>query len=393
MKKFEKIWRVIYSVVIVVFASFLSLVCLNGVVYFMLFSPKPLVGCLSFLVSAVAMLLAGIGVVLRKRRLCKNAGWMILGAVVMSGCFYGWRWWIHGRYPVVEQEVRWWDYNPKNAENLLVEATIPEEMRLSGAPYPKIDGALALYPVYAAMVAEMYPFYVQGRDYCNLDGSDVIYERLLDEKVDMIFALAPSKKQQEDAEARGLTYELTPFCQEAFVFYVNAKNPVETLTTEQIRGIYSGAITNWREIDERNHEKIIPFQRNEGSGSQTTLLKLMGDTPVMPPLKEDRVGGMGGIIHDTANYRNFKAALGFSFRFYATELLQNNQIKLLSIDGVAPTVENIVNGSYPLIATAYIVTVKPRTENVRKIVDYMVSPEGQSLVQKTGYVPVGPTAE
>ena len=339
------------------------------------------------------MLLAGGGIVSRKMRLCKGAGWMILGAVAVSGCFYGWQWWTHDRYPVVEQEVKWWDYNPKNAENLLVEATIPEELRLSGAPYPKIDGALALYPVYAAMVAEMYPFYAQGRDYCSLDGSDVIYERLLDEKVDMIFALAPSKKQQEDAEARGLTYELTPFCQEAFVFYVNAKNPVETLTTEQIRGIYSGAITNWREIDERNHEKIIPFQRNEGSGSQTTLLKLMGDTPVMPPLKEDRVGGMGGIIHDTANYRNFKAALGFSFRFFVTELLHNNQIKLLSIDGVAPTVENIVNGSYPLIATAYIVTVKPRTENVRKIVDFMVSPEGQTLVQKAGYVPVGPTAE
>jgi phosphate transport system substrate-binding protein len=119
----------------------------------------------------------------------------------------------------------------------------------------------------------------------------------------------------------------------------------------------------------------------------------MGDTPIMPPLKEDRLGGMGDIINDTANYRNYKAALGFSFRYYSTELLRNNQIKLLSIDGVAPTVENIRNGTYPLVATAYMVSVRPRSSNVRRIVDFMLSPEGQKLVEETGYVPVGPASE
>jgi phosphate transport system substrate-binding protein len=118
----------------------------------------------------------------------------------------------------------------------------------------------------------------------------------------------------------------------------------------------------------------------------------MGDMPIMPPLKEDRLGGMGEIINDTANYRNYRAALGFSFRYYSTELLRNDQIKLLSVDGVAPTVENIRDGSYPLVATAYMVTVRPRSENVRKIVDFMLSPEGQKLVEETGYIPVASTA-
>jgi len=72
-------------------------------------------------------------------------------------------------------------------------------------------------------------------------------------------------------------------------------------------------------------------------------------------------------------------------------MLRNNQIRLLSIDGVAPTVENIRNGSYPLVATAYMVTARPRSGNTRKIVDFMLSPEGQRLVEETGYVPVGPT--
>ena len=204
----------------------------------------------------------------------------------------------------------------------------------------------------------------------------------------MIFALAPSQRQEEDAAKAGLSYELTPFCKDGFVFYVNARNPIDNLTTEQIRGIYSGKITSWSEIDASISGKIMPFQRNEGSGSQTTLQKLMGDTPIMPPLREDRVGGMGDIINDTANYRNYNAALGFSFRYYATELLNNKQIKLLSIDGIAPTVENIRSGAYPLVATAYMVTVRPRSENMKKIIDYMCSAAGQELVEKTGYVSV-----
>ncbi len=205
-------------------------------------------------------------------------------------------------------------------------------------------------------------------------------------KRDLIFALAPSKKQMEDASAAGIEYELTPFCKDAFVFYVNAKNPIDNLTTDQIKGIYSGKITNWKEVCSAVDEKIIAFQRNEGSGSQTTLQKLMGDTPIMAPLKEDRVGGMGEIINDTANYRNYNAAIGFSFRYYATDLLENKQVKLLSIDGVQPTVQHIRNRSYPFVATAYMVTARPRSDNVRKIVEFMCSPTGQDLVEKTGYI-------
>ena len=98
---------------------------------------------------------------------------------------------------------------------------------------------------------------------------------------------------------------------------------------------------------------------------------------------------MGDIINDTANYRNYNAALGFSFRYYSTEMLRNNQIKLLSVDGVAPTVENIRSGAYPLVATVYMVSARPRSRNTQKIVNFMLSPEGQKLVEDTGYVPLG----
>lgn len=325
----------------------------------------------------------------------------IISACVLLACilaFFGFRaytWWTVDRFPVMEQKVNWREYRPFEEGNKLVKVEIPPEYALNpDGGHPRLNGAYALYPIYAAMAQGMYPKHIaQDYHYVDTDGSDVIYEDLLKGDCDLIFALAPSKVQAEEAKQAGIEYELTPFCMDAFVFFVNADNPVDNLTTEQIKGIYSGKITDWKEVGASSSTKIVPFQRNEGSGSQTTLQKLMGDTPIMPPLKEDRLGGMGDIINDTANYRNYKAALGFSFRYYSTEMLRNDQIKLLSIDGVAPTVENIRNGTYPLVATAYMVSVRPRSSNVRRIVDFMLSPEGQKLVEETGYIPVGPASE
>jgi phosphate transport system substrate-binding protein len=327
---------------------------------------------------------------------------LVAVALVVGGGFRAYTWWTVDRFPVMKQEVNWRDYTPFAEGNKLVKVEIPAEYSLafSGengykiSDLPRLNGAYALYPIYAAMAQGMYPDATAVHSqYVATDGSDVIYKELLKGERDLIFALAPSKKQSEEAEAAGAEYELTPFCMDAFVFFVNAKNPVDNLTTEQIKGIYSGMITDWKEVGAPESAKIIPFQRNEGSGSQTTLQKFMGNTPIIPPLKEDRLGGMGEIINDTANYRNYNAALGFSFRYYSTEMLRNNQIKLLSVDGVAPTVENIRNGSYPLVATVYMVTKGPRSANVRRIVDYMLSPEGQKLVEDTGYVPLRAASE
>ena len=332
------------------------------------------------------------GLIFGKKLLRRIAYGTMAVSLAVWGAMWGWFWWSIDRYPVVNQDVSWWLYHPNNPETKLVTVIAPEEYRQVGPPsaaFARVNGAYALYPIYAAMAKALYPAYAcDRRQYIAMDGSDVIYEELLKDRRDLIFALAPSQKQQEAAAQAGLSYTLVPFCQDAFVFYVNAKNPIDNLTIEQIKGIYSGRITNWREVGSPVSTKIIPFQRNEGSGSQTTLQKLMGDTPIMPPLKEDRVGGMGEIINDTANYRNYNAAIGFSFRFYATELLNNNQIKLLSIEGVEPTVENIRNGSYPLTTTAYMVTVRPPSDNTQRIIDFMQSPTGQSLVKQTGYIPI-----
>ena len=174
----------------------------------------------------------------------------------------------------------------------------------------------------------------------------------------MIFVAGPSQAQLEMAEAAGMEYHLTPIGREAFVFFVNSKNQVEGLTVEQVQGIYSGEITNWKELGGKN-QKIRPFQRAANSGSQTALERLMGDIPIIEPEERDRIAGMGGIIREVASYKNYDNAIGFSFRFYSTEMVKNGDIRLLALDGVLPTKETIRDGSYPVSNRFFAVTAAP----------------------------------
>ena len=267
-----------------------------------------------------------------------------------------------------------------------------------------MDGATALYPVYAGFVQAVYPEGEYRRyDGTNADGlGDVTctgtndaYERLMKGETDIIFVAGPSDSQLARAAELGVELHMTPIGREAFVFFVNEANPVEGITVEQIQRIYSGEIRNWSEVGGRR-QSIRAFQRAEDSGSQTALQRLMGDIPIMEPEEEDRIAGMGGIIRQVASYRNYKNALGFSFRFYCTEMVENGDVKLLALNGVLPTKETIRDDSYPVSSSFFAVTAAPAgepapqetDETIRTFVAWILSDEGQQIVEESGYVSI-----
>ena len=252
---------------------------------------------------------------------------------------------------------------------------------------PIIDGATAAFPVYSAFVIAVFPnstkLYDGVFEYNNTQGG---YELLAEKKTDIFIGAAPSKDQIAFAEKNNTTFEYTQIGHEAFVFFVHKDNPVNSLTVDQIKGIYSGKITNWREVGGKN-EKIVPFQRNEGSGSQSMLIRFMGDTPIIEPDMQTMVGGMGDIIETVADYKNKSTSIGFSFRFYVEGIIKNPDIKMIAVEGVAPTKENIKGGTYPIIAPVYAVTYEGnRNQNVHKLINWITSDEGQYIIEKTGYV-------
>jgi len=252
---------------------------------------------------------------------------------------------------------------------------------------PIIDGAAAAFPVYSAFVHAVYPdstaLYDGVFEYNNtVDG----YKQLAEKKTDLFIGAAPSEEQIAYAEQNGTTFAYTQIGSEAFVFFVHKDNPIDSLTVEQIKGIYSGQITNWSEVGGHN-EKIVTFQRNEGSGSQSMLIRIMGDTPILEPDIEETIGGMGLVIEEVADYKNKSTSIGFSFRFYVEGIIKNPDIKMIAINGIAPTVENIRTGSYPFIAPVYAVTYEGNpNENVHKLIEWILSDEGQYIIEESGYV-------
>lgn len=255
---------------------------------------------------------------------------------------------------------------------------------------PVLDGAEGAFPVYSAFALATYEniekVMGESREVVSFTNTIYSYERLLSGEVDIYLGAEPSKEQREMAKQAGKELVMTPIGKEGFVFFVNPKNEVDSLKVSEIKGIYSGKIKNWSELG-GGSEKIIAFQRPKNSGSQTLLEKIMGDTKIMKPLKEDVPEGMGGIIEQVADYRNYQNAIGFSFRFFATGMKENPDIKLLAINEIEPNAENIATGKYPFTATLYAITIKDNPNpNIQPFLDWMQGPQGQELVERIGYI-------
>ena len=337
------------------------------------------------------------------RRWRKGLALCLVAVTIGCGAYCAFGLWQSSVPTVDDRDLLLWQYEPFSEDTKAVSLEEQSTLHFCQEDLLRLDGATALYPVYAGFVQAVYPqgeypLYdntAEGYGSVTCSGTVNAYQRLITGRTDLIFAAAPSQDQLEMARLAGKKLYLTPIGREAFVFFVNSRNPVEGLTVEQVQNIYTGQITNWNQVGGRN-QSIRPFQRMENSGSQSALLRLMEGLPLIEPEKEDRVDGMGGIIRQVASYRNYKNSIGFSFRFYASEMEANDQIRLLALDGVSPTKESIRDGSYPIsdsffaITAAYIGAPDPRESNpkLNAFLDWILSEQGQQIVEDSGYVSI-----
>lgn len=273
---------------------------------------------------------------------------------------------------------------------------------------PILDGAEACYPLYAAFAKAVYKdIDVIEKNDLNEPGenryngkivtfTNSIYgfDRLVFKNedptgfgsgIDMFFGARPSASQLEFAKEQGVELEITPIGREAFIFFVEEDNPVADLTSDQIKAIYHGDITNWSELGGKDQE-IMAFQRPKDSGSQTMMEYFMGDISLKEPKTYEKVDAMSGVIKEVAQYANEQGAMGYTFRYFLEELNQEQGVKMLSVDGVYPSVENIENGSYPLTVNVCLITRKNETNPyVQKMIDFILSEDGQAIIRGTGY--------
>ena len=338
-----------------------------------------------------AALLCLIWCVLRKKGVWVTLGCITSVWMVVFGGVYGYDRYVESIPTLSDSQSMLWEYDPYGPATKVALLDAPSDLQLAGR-LPKLDGATALYPVYAAFARATYPAEIlqeKRLTYVACSSTPHAYERIVSGEADMIFVAAPSAQQRQAAQEAGVELVFTPIGKEAFVFFVNAQNPVDSLTVEQVQQIYTGELTDWGQLG-AGLGSIRAFQRDEGSGSQSALLRLMEGKPLMQPPVENVIQGMGGIIRRTADYKNYKNAIGFTFRFYATEMVQNQQIKLLQLNGIPPTAQTIADGTYPIVSEFYAVTRADADENTRLLLEWVLSGQGQQLVKETGYVPIAP---
>jgi len=257
-----------------------------------------------------------------------------------------------------------------------------------GDDLPVLDGAAALVPVYASAIENCYPegtvtyeggVFSDDNYYGENFAPDSVmqyqntirgFDALVDGSVDLFFTAHPSKEQMQSAENKNVELEIVPIGLEAFVFFVNKKNPVDGLTTEQIRSVYRGEITNWKEVGGISR-MINPLIRVKGSGSQTMMDKFME----------------GNMLTSRSPLAIFGRGIGYSFRYYLSGMVADDNVKMLAVDGIYPNAENIRNHSYPLSTNFYVVYRKDnKNENVVKLVEWLLSDEGQTMIEACGYV-------
>lgn len=256
------------------------------------------------------------------------------------------------------------------------------------ATYPKVDGATAMRPMSVEIAKSVLKMTDdEAEEFIVHNTTAKAYENLINKTADLIFVSEPSDSILNDAKKAGVEFEMVGIGRDGFVFIINQENHVESLTIKQIQDIYTGKITNWKEVDGED-AKILAYQREPNSGSQNLMEKMvMKDLDFVEQPKELVIESMAGLVDHVASYSNSKYSIGYSIYLYAKEQYVKDSIKFLSIDGIYPTDDTIADGTYPLSKIVYAIYRKdePQDSNVRKLVEWLKTEEGQKTVIAGGY--------
>ena len=214
-----------------------------------------------------------------------------------------------------------------------------------------------------------------------------VEEYHFNKRPDIVLATYPSADELNMASNAGVELIIKPVCYDSFVFITHKDNPVESLTVEQIQKIYSGEINNWKEVGGRN-SRIIAYQREPNSGSQTAMEEwVMKGIPMTKPPTAELAMGMGMLIEVVAGYENSTMSLGYTYKYYVDRLYKSPDIKILKVNGIMPSDENVRNNKYAFIAPYNAVVRSTDVDEVGgRFLNWMLSNEGQACISQAGYV-------
>ena len=199
--------------------------------------------------------------------------------------------------------------------------------------------------------------------------------------------IAMSSRPMKDAESQKLrarpntTGHQVAVAKDGVTFYVNEKNPVEALTVEQLRDIYLGDVTQWKDVGGPN-APIVLYSRENSSGTYVFVKDnlLAGEDYASTA---QTLPGTAAVVNAVAKEKN---GIGYGGAAYAKGIKELKVKK--GEEAIAPSAENIKSGKYPLSRDLYFYLPNAPTGEVKAFIDFALSPEGQAIVTKVGYFPV-----
>ena len=299
---------------------------------------------------------------------------VVIMILVVIGCILGYIFFTKDKTkPIIDPEEK------RTIQN--------QEKIFSIENYPKVECLAETLPLAEAFEANLTGTDVKEINITYSKAEDA-YTNLINGDTDLILVTYPSEEEKNLVREKNGELDITPIAKDAFVFFVNTDNPIDNLTSEQIQDIYSGKTRSWKDLGGEN-EKIIAYQRPENSVSQKGMMSLVMKgkkmaTPIIGNIKYDDTE-INDVILD---YSNEKTTIGYAYNYYARTMYITDKMKLLAIDGIDPTYENIQTGLYGLQTKYYAVTRKNEEQNsdVLKLLDTMKSNRGQNVVKEAGYV-------
>jgi len=234
---------------------------------------------------------------------------------------------------------------------------------------------LILLRVWAEEYMKRYPgisIYVDG------GGSASGIRDLIHAKNNICAASRPLRPQEVQGLARryntvGLTFAVA---KEALSIYINPTNPVQDLTVQQLKGIFTGKINNWRLVGGLD-APIFVLTRSPNSGTYFYFQEhILEEEPYTPTAQ---------VLPSTQSV--VKAVLENQYAIGYGGVAYGDSIHC-KINGVAPTHATIIDNSYPITRYLYLVTASTPKGSVKDFIDWVLTPEGQSFVGEAGYVPL-----
>ena len=215
-------------------------------------------------------------------------------------------------------------------------------------------------------------------------GSGVGLSALVNGSTDIANASRPMKSSEMNQlkERYGSLGVEIKTAKDGITLYVNEHNPVNELTLEQLREIYTGKITNWNQVGGSN-SKIILYGRENSSGTfayfRDNVLKGKDYAPSC-----QHMPGTAAVVNAVSKDKN---GIGYGGAAYAKGVKEIAVKKDAATPGVKPNAQTIKNGTYPISRYLYMYLRNRPSGEAKQFIDWVLSPEGQPIAVKVGYFP------